>query len=288
MYEQGAELLRLFAVRRETLPFSDSVAFQLQYKKELFPDTEYAEIEDTAYFDMVVRDVPTDHPMLPLLNTSRPTRDMVVDIKTSGKRYPVDSRLLRMDPQLRRYSWLSGIETVAFLVGVRKNRGLDRGDVVTVLDGELAGKVLTVFQVDDNGIVNLMPEQMYANYMEAQKGIRGKALVALKVEWAEACHKVPREQLTNQELQFLCTTISDVERWQTGEVVGREVQDIYESERTGLYPQRPGIRFPANHCTFCPYLGLCIGDENMVNSKLINISENSTTGEKDWISELED
>jgi hypothetical protein len=273
MYYQGDELLRLYVLKLPDLPIVNP-RFQLNFKKEVFPDSEYAGIEDTSFIDMLVEAGPAEHILLPPIQPSARPRPLLIDIKTSGLRYPADARMLRLDPQLRRYSWTTGIETVAFLVGVKNTRSLSRGNYVTLLDNAVfakAGADMVVFDVDDFGVA-LTSEELYRSYQDLQKGVRGKALDALKAEFARAhCFSVRSETVTRQQIQFLATVISENERFETGETVGHEIQEICAANIDDFWPQHPGVRFPANRCVYCAYLGLCIDDSTMVKNKLVNI-----------------
>jgi len=291
---QGIELLRLYAVKLPVLPFA-APKFQLNYKKELFPgDENYSDIFDTGFVDMQIDAPPKGHLLLPKPNHPENGQPLLVDIKTSGKPYPTNAKLLRMDPQLRRYSWLSGIETVAFLVFVRSSLSLERGDEVTVLIEAAPfskGQRAIVFEShepeDDEHSAYIMTYGDYDEYLKEAKDVRGNALKAIKEDYINwRCSLIRREDIAKQQIQFLCTIITDEDRRQVGELVGREVVQIVDSDRNNDFPQKPGIRFPSSHCTFCPYLGLCIDDPNMVQSKLVNIS-NATVPVKDWLEDEE-
>jgi hypothetical protein len=45
----------------------------------------------------------------------------------------------------------------------------------------------------------------------------------------------------------------------------------------------PGIRFPSNGCTSCPYLGLCLQNQPLIDSKLLR----RPGGNFGWLDELE-
>jgi len=291
MFKQGDELLRLYAIRLPDLPIVNP-RFQLNFKKEVFPDSEYSGIEDTSFIDMLVEAGPAQHLLLPPVKSREP-RPLLIDIKTSGKPYPVDARMLRLDPQLRRYSWTTGVETVAFLVGVKNPRSLDRGHYVTLLTNTIQGKAGEIFVVFEDASdefdlrVILLTESQYGAYLDAQKGVRGKALVSLKEKWAEDGFVVNGADVTRQQIQFLATVITQQERDETGEAVGREVLEICASNQDGFWPQRPGVRFPNNHCAWCPFLGLCIDDNTRVKDKLINITT-SPAPARDWLDVMEE
>jgi hypothetical protein len=66
------------------------------------------------------------------------------------------------------------------------------------------------------------------------------------------------------EIQYLRTTITDEQRQQFGKLVGETVNRI----EAGQFLPRSGIRFPQNGCLSCPFLGLCLGNQQLADSKL--------------------
>jgi hypothetical protein len=48
------------------------------------------------------------------------------------------------------------------------------------------------------------------------------------------------------------------------------------------FPARSGIRFPQNGCLSCGHLGLCLGKQELVDSKLIR----RRGGDLGWLDEL--
>ena len=48
------------------------------------------------------------------------------------------------------------------------------------------------------------------------------------------------------------------------------------------FPARSGIRFPQNGCLSCAHLGLCLGKQELVDSKLIR----RPGGDLGWLDEL--
>ena len=81
------------------------------------------------------------------------------------------------------------------------------------------------------------------------------------------------------EIQYLRTTISNEQR----EEYGRLVEDtIRQIEAAGFLPHS-GIRFPNNGCVSCPFIGLCLCNDDLVRSKLLQ----KRGGELDWIDQLD-
>jgi hypothetical protein len=115
----------------------------------------------------------------------------LLEWKTTSARYPEEpADLVRLDPQLVCYSWITGIADVAQVVFVRKR------------------------------------------------------LV---------------------EIQYLRSTITDEQRAEFGQLVEDTVRRIESAQ----FLPHSGVRFPQNPCTSCPYLGLCLGQTDLVQAALI-------------------
>jgi PD-(D/E)XK nuclease superfamily protein len=67
------------------------------------------------------------------------------------------------------------------------------------------------------------------------------------------------------EVQYLHTTINDAQREEFAHLVQTTVEQI----QAGHFLPHSGIRFPQNPCTSCPYLGLCLGRNDLIASRLI-------------------
>ena len=81
------------------------------------------------------------------------------------------------------------------------------------------------------------------------------------------------------EVQYLRTTISDGQR----EEFGRLVQDTIRRIESAQFLPHSGIRFPQNPCTSCPYVGLCLGKQEMAKARLVR---RPGADSLDWIDEL--
>ena len=81
------------------------------------------------------------------------------------------------------------------------------------------------------------------------------------------------------EVQYLRTTITDAQRQEFGHLVENTIQRIESAE----FLPHSGIRFPQSPCSTCPYLGLCLGKQQLVESDLVRRpgAENL-----DWLDEL--
>jgi len=80
------------------------------------------------------------------------------------------------------------------------------------------------------------------------------------------------------EVQYLKTTITDEQRQEFGDLIQNTIREI----ESGHFLPHSGIRFPQNPCTTCPYLGLCLGQQELVGNTLVH-SRGDNFG---WLDEL--
>jgi PD-(D/E)XK nuclease superfamily len=83
------------------------------------------------------------------------------------------------------------------------------------------------------------------------------------------------------EIQYLKTSISEEQRQEFGQLVGVTIRQIESAE----FPSHSGIRFPQNGCVSCSHLGLCLGDQKLIDSSLIRAAGASDFA---WLDELVD
>ena len=83
------------------------------------------------------------------------------------------------------------------------------------------------------------------------------------------------------EIQYLKATITDKQRQEYGQLVEASITQI----EAGQFPPHSGIRFPQNGCVSCAQLGLCLGDQQLVASKLIR---RPGASDLDWLDQLDD
>jgi PD-(D/E)XK nuclease superfamily len=81
------------------------------------------------------------------------------------------------------------------------------------------------------------------------------------------------------EIQYLRTTITDEQRDEFGRLVENTIRRIESAE----FLPHSGIRFPQNPCSTCPYVGLCLGKQEMVNVNLVRRPGAENLG---WLDEL--
>jgi hypothetical protein len=83
------------------------------------------------------------------------------------------------------------------------------------------------------------------------------------------------------EIQYLRTAISEAQRVEFGQLVEETTGRI----EAGQFLPHSGIRFPQNGCVSCPYLGLCLGNQPLVDAKLVRLPGAS---DLDWLELLDD
>jgi hypothetical protein len=81
------------------------------------------------------------------------------------------------------------------------------------------------------------------------------------------------------EIQYLRTTITDEQRQEFGQLVEDTIRRIESAE----FPAHSGIRFPQNPCSTCPYVGLCLGKQELVQTALLRRPGAEDLG---WLDEL--
>ena len=83
------------------------------------------------------------------------------------------------------------------------------------------------------------------------------------------------------EIQYLRTSITEEQRQEFGQLVESTIGQI----EAGQFLPHSGIRFPQNGCVACPYLGLCLGSQQLIDARLIR---RPGASDLDWLSELDD
>ena len=155
-------------------------------------------------------------------------------------------------------------------------RSLPNGnDFVSYLDaiGELDGNrcilewktTTTRYPEEPDGLLALDPQLICYSWIS---GISEVALVAFV-----------RKRFC--EIQYLKTTITDLQREEFGRMDETTVSHI----EAGEFQPHSGIRFPRNGCVSCPQLGLCLGNQPLVESKLVR---RSGANDLDWLDQLVD
>ncbi len=81
------------------------------------------------------------------------------------------------------------------------------------------------------------------------------------------------------EIQYLRSTITEDQRREFGQLV----KDTIEQIESGQFLPHSGIRFPQNGCTSCSFLGLCLQNQPLIDTKLLR----RAGGDFGWLDELE-
>lgn len=251
--------------------------WQLEYKKEVFPGhPKYAGLEFTSYVD---------------LRAEYKFRPIIIDIKTAAHGMSENQAMLQLDPQLGSYSWVTGIPIVGFLNLIKGGpNNYKKGDSATIISTGEQKKICTFN--DDTKVALLLSYPDYVEYDREAKKLKGNALKELKAKWEEgaSAEKLHVDKLTKCRIQFLTCEIPETIIRESGETVAQDIVNIVDSDERNYWPQDGrGIRFPNNNCTLCPMVGICIGDDNLRDEKLINIATAKTPApppEADWIDEL--
>jgi hypothetical protein len=81
------------------------------------------------------------------------------------------------------------------------------------------------------------------------------------------------------EVQYLRTTITDEQRQEFGYLVEGTIRRIESAD----FLPHSGIRFPQNPCSSCPYLGLCLGKQDLADAALVRHLGADNLG---WLDEL--
>jgi hypothetical protein len=81
------------------------------------------------------------------------------------------------------------------------------------------------------------------------------------------------------EVQYLRTTITDEQRNEFSRLVADTIGRIESAQ----FLPHSGIRFPQNPCSTCPYVGLCLGKQELVEIDLVRRPGAENLG---WLDEL--
>ncbi len=285
----GDDLLRLYSIRQPSLPIPlrGQIIFQREVSKEVFPgDANYGEIEDAGKLDMICWTDPT-HPMLPRLEWKPEygmLRPLIVDMKTSGRGYPEEQGMAAFDEQLRRYSWLSGIHDVAFVVFVKVGRKLQKGSSVTLLEGVgtyKAGDEAVIARVDgeNSWIVrnDYELEQMSAAQGEKNdKTDQTKAAKERAQAWLETNgFRVHSGYLTRQRLQFNAGFVTTDSQLDAGQICATQIVGIVNAWKTKKWPNKFGIRFPHDNRSDPYFQAFVLKDEAFRKENFVKTDEDS-------------
>jgi hypothetical protein len=139
-------------------------------------------------------------------------------------------------------------------------RTLPRGEIfVSYLDaiGELDGQKRIIewktttarYPEEPEGLLSLDPQLICYSWLS---GIRDVALVAFV-------------RKTVPEIQYLTASISDEQCSWYEQMVEAAVSRIQACE----FHPHSGVRFPQNTCLSCSHIGMCLGNQELMSSKLV-------------------
>jgi CRISPR/Cas system-associated exonuclease Cas4 (RecB family) len=81
------------------------------------------------------------------------------------------------------------------------------------------------------------------------------------------------------EVQYLRTAITDEQRREYAQLVDDTIRRIQSAQ----FLPHSGIRFPQNPCSSCPYVGLCLGRQDLASAALVRRPGAEDLG---WLDEL--
>lgn len=281
----GVEALRLFEVTLPTLPIKNP-KFQLNYEKKLWPgDPVYGHLGYTAYID--------------ILSTLDDTTRLIIDVKTAKSTLDVTPNMVSLDGQLRKYAWVSGITEVGFLNFVKcKTEDFKKGTGVTLLEDCAywkAGQRLEIAKYkaeEDSRLILVGTEESVRKMDEELDKISGKGATEKREQVLQKfladglIGSVSRESITKVRLQFVRGTIPESELPEIGEQIGADVLNMNMTNERGAFPKDGGVRFPNAICGWCEMRGICLKDDNLRDSILVQIKPKQAE-EDDWLAELE-
>jgi PD-(D/E)XK nuclease superfamily len=121
-----------------------------------------------------------------------------------------------------------------------------------------------------------------ARYSEEPAGVLSLDPQLLCYSWITGISDVAEVVFVRKkmvEVQYLRTTIGDAQRDEFGRLVEATIGRIEAAE----FLPHSGIRFPQNPCSSCPYVGLCLGQQPIVDLNLVRRPGAESLG---WLDEL--
>jgi CRISPR/Cas system-associated exonuclease Cas4 (RecB family) len=121
-----------------------------------------------------------------------------------------------------------------------------------------------------------------SRYPEQPKGLLSLDPQLVCYSWMTAIAEVAQVVFVRKslvEVQYLRTTITDEQREEFGRLVEGTIRRIESAD----FPPHSGIRFPQNPCSSCPYVGLCLGKQEMIDAALVR---RPGADSLDWLDEL--
>jgi PD-(D/E)XK nuclease superfamily len=107
-----------------------------------------------------------------------------------------------------------------------------------------------------------------SRYSEEPEGLLGLDPQLVCYSWMTGIAEVAEVVFVRKrlvEIQYLTTTITEEQRQEFGLLVESTIAQI---ESAHFLPHS-GVRFPQNACVSCSHLGLCLGNQNLAEAKLV-------------------
>jgi CRISPR/Cas system-associated exonuclease Cas4 (RecB family) len=120
-----------------------------------------------------------------------------------------------------------------------------------------------------------------ARYPEEPHGLLALGPQLVCYSWMTGIAEVAQTVFVRKrlaEVQYLRTTISEERRQEFGQLVEGAIRRIESAD----FLPHSGIRFPQNPCSTCPYMGLCLGKQEIIDAALVRRSGDSLG----WLDEL--
>jgi PD-(D/E)XK nuclease superfamily len=156
---------------------------------------------------------------------------------------------------------------------IKVTQSLGKNDFVAYIDaiGELDGRRCLLewktssarYAEEPNGLLSLDPQLVCYSWLT---GISEVAQVVFV-----------RKRMV--EVQYLKTTITEAQREEFGRLVEQTIARIESAQ----FLPHSGIRFPQNPCSSCPYVGLCLGQQELADAVLVRRPGAESLG---WLDEL--
>jgi hypothetical protein len=156
---------------------------------------------------------------------------------------------------------------------IKFTRQIHRNDFVSYVDG--IGKL-------DGTDCLLEWKTSSSRYPEEPQGLLALDPQLVCYSWMTGIAEVAQVVFVRKrlvEVQYLRTIISDEQRQEFGQLVEDSIRRIESAQ----FLPHSGIRFPQNPCSTCPYLGLCLGRQDLVEAALTKSPGAQDLG---WLDEL--
>ena len=150
---------------------------------------------------------------------------------------------------------------------------LNKNEFVAYVDG--------IGKLDGNGSL-LEWKTTSSRYPEEPEGLLALDPQLICYSWITGISEVAQVVFVRKrlvEVQYLHTKITDEQRREFSQLVEDTIRQIESAQ----FLPHSGIRFPQNPCSSCPYIGLCLGKQQLVESALVRRPGAEQLG---WLDEL--